>query len=138
MNFKGLIRALYICLQNKILYVKNAFSLESVIYIYGEYHKDLGDRITLYWFLNFPKKFLKTFHDFLFLLRNNVKVICTYTSSMFTLVFFIPFQCFYLFLMILIFSIIVGLQCSVNFYCRAKLPSHTHIYIYIHSFSHPF
>ena len=31
--------------------------------------------------------------------------------------------------MIFIFSIIVGLQCSVNFYHRAKWPSHTHIYI---------
>ena len=40
------------------------------------------------------------------------------------------------FLMILIFSIIVGLQCSVNFYCTAKWPSlslsHTHIFFFSH------
>ena len=41
-----------------------------------------------------------------------------------------------LFSMIFIFFIIVVLQCSVNFYCTAKRPSHTYIYIYICSFSH--
>ena len=38
--------------------------------------------------------------------------------------------CLFFFLkMIFIFSIIAGLQCSVNFYCTAKWPSHTHTYI---------
>ena len=40
-------------------------------------------------------------------------------------------------LMIFTFAIIVGLQCSVSFYCTAKWPSHTHIYIYLYIlFSH--
>ena len=32
--------------------------------------------------------------------------------------------------MILIFSMMVGLQCSVNFYCTAKGPSHTYMYTF--------
>ena len=40
-------------------------------------------------------------------------------------------------LFFMIFSpIIVGLQCSVNFYCTAKWPSHIYMYIYIYFFSH--
>ena len=37
----------------------------------------------------------------------------------------------YYFFMIFIFSIMVGLQWSVSFYCTAKWPSHTHIYILV-------
>ena len=54
MNFKGLLRGVYICLQHKILYIKcdlglkSCIKLSSVIYIYGECPKDLGDKITLY------------------------------------------------------------------------------------------
>ena len=40
-------------------------------------------------------------------------------------------------LLIYIFSIILGLQCSVNFLLYSKVTqSHTHINIYTHSFSH--
>ena len=34
-----------------------------------------------------------------------------------------------LYFMIFIFSVIVDLQCSVNFYCTAKGPSHAYIYL---------
>ena len=40
------------------------------------------------------------------------------------------------FFMIFIFSIIVDLQCSVNFYPTAQWPSHTYIYTHTHAFSH--
>ena len=36
--------------------------------------------------------------------------------------------------MIFIFSIIVGLQCSVNFYCIAKWPGHTHTHTHTHTY----
>ena len=44
----------------------------------------------------------------------------------------------YFYFLIFIFSIIVNLQYSVNFYYTAKWPSHTYIcmYMHIYSFSH--
>ena len=39
---------------------------------------------------------------------------------------------YFVFLVIFIFSTIVDLQCSVNFYCMAKWPSHIYRYVYIY------
>lgn len=97
MNFKGFLRGVYIRLQHEILYIKcdlglkSCIKLSSVIYIYGECRKDLWDKITLYWFLNFSPEFGTDLHDILLLLRNSLEGTYTYTSPMFTSVFFIPF-----------------------------------------------
>lgn len=64
MNFKSLLRALYLSPQYKILFIKCDFILKSscltpssVTYIYGASHKYFGGKITSYWFLNFYQEF---------------------------------------------------------------------------------
>ena len=41
------------------------------------------------------------------------------------------FSQFFFFFICLVYFIIVDLQCSINFCCKAKWPSYTYIYIYI-------
>ena len=45
---------------------------------------------------------------------------------------------FFKYFKIFIFSIVVDLQCSVNFYCTAKWPSHTHTHTHTHTHAHIF
>ena len=47
-----------------------------------------------------------------------------------------PSLSIHFFFMIFIFSIIVDLQCSVNFYCTAKWPHHTYRYSFSHIILH--